>query len=1572
VLWDITPDNSGSEVADALAITNNTLVALHSTHIVAYDLATGNELWDTDLGLEIICGSPLCGIPVEDMLAVDGKVAFALYMDIGVLDVTDGSVIWHHDIDTVSCGQFADANMASDGDSLFIMSVCRDQLRKYDLDTGIELWSETAGLTRGDIALANNVVYVNGLESGSNRGYVSAYRASDGQFLQRLDVTEYFQTSSSIITSLEYLAVANGKLMGVIDRPHATWQGILFFFGSTGNLYLPLFNEDESPDTNPDAPDEVSIVDQDGVYGAEIQVAAQIGPLSATLKIYHAGGGLYKEGGTEPDEHGNGFWIAPLEYTAAGYEYQVILNDGTELPLRQVLMPADPVAGTDYFVQSNGLSWVSPPTTITSAPYTLTLTLPAGFPITTTNAFAMMRSAEGGSLLIPGARVGHQLFIQLDENNAINGEHTFTTAASAGNFTAYGPGITVTLDAPELPDVRVAGITGFQAHSDGSYTTLNYSFERERPAVDAAVQADAQIAEVIPDPGGYQVTLWVKTPPEDPLDARTSKWEVGVMAMDQAGNELDRSSTEIPATPDGRYLVMRVIQPGSRPIASLAAFGATLEDELGGGLQSPQAVTFPDVSSQSNFTNTDAIAACTPPLSPFNLEPLKKITDILEVQALATKLEKGAGLDNPSIKLKGRILGQNSEMTCITSYYSNPGGAKTNLDFGERAFGLRRYVDRYRGEIEVIEVDGSSGDLSFDYKADFEGGRNRFSTCVLRPTDPDPGCCTGSLCTKGGKLAGPPGNDHPDDTESVVLQNDTDDEQWSYWQGVFAYANARGFTELAELARFHLLELAYLEEISGFPGNTVPTDEQQRVLNEYDTLRLFSSAELLDQRDTIAAQQAQLESDRANVLANGYHGEMQAMLTAYGIPSRLISPNFSPDAITGSMIVIPTAGFYGLETDPAFAERLSRFVEQGGTLVVMTQPGDQSIDLLPGSWNQVDYQRDISCYIDAMTLVQFHPVLASVSEPTFSSHVDGYMTAIPGSAQLLMERTKNQQGAFVFYEHGLGRMIVTNMYDDWGRSVSQSTQQVRDLFRDVMRWGSLGGVGLPEVGPWQAVQVTVDVENVTFQDSSKLKWLVRDPNGNEVDSGLFIQDLALSPDQTSQQIVNFTPGDATLGIWSLNYRLLDGAEEVVQGETQAGYFIVKDPPVLPLVLEPAAPAVPFTPRATDADVTLSLDQAAYQPGETVTATLAISLTDPGAVNGLKVNVSLGETSLEQMVPAVANQQVVFNLPADFSNNGLFFYGVYESTYGEGLYLNTRWVQPAGTGVTIVPASPTYTPGQTVILNITGNYTRTIFVESADFARSIDVSSTITVAFGLPEVLSSGPVRVQYEDSGFLRTARFDVIGPRLTVKGMTTNQSLIPPGGVADVYANIESDQELDVLIAGHIVDGDGFLFPTVYLTTTLVPGQQTLTMTMPISTSTSGSVHYQMEILDATKTAVSYVQAHRFFTIDAPALQAVRAAGGPTVPDNKPEVSLDWYAPSAGSLDVTLWLDQQAVVTETVSLAAGFTTTDLTIPGTLTPGVYELYAESDLGNGVTTSAHGTLTVEAAGLSAVYLPMIIR
>jgi hypothetical protein len=96
------------------------------------------------------------------------------------------------------------------------------------------------------------------------------------------------------------------------------------------------------------------------------------------------------------------------------------------------------------------------------------------------------------------------------------------------------------------------------------------------------------------------------------------------------------------------------------------------------------------------------------------------------------------------------------------------------------------------------------------------------------------------------------------------------------------------------------------------------------------------------------------------------------------------------------------------------------------------------------------------------------------------------------------------------------------------------------------------------------------------------------------------------------------------------------------------------------------------------------------------------------------------------------------------------------------------------------------------------------------------------------------------------------------------------------------------------------------------------------------------------------------------------------TIPIHWHDTSLDWHAPSAATLEVVLWLDATAIVTEMVSLPGGFTKMKVRIPGELGPGVNELYAAAEVGEGITTSVHGLLTVEAASDSALYLPMVVR
>lgn len=1586
--WSTTVDNIGGATASALAISGDHLVALHFSTLVAYNLATGAEVWevDTQEGVGMVA-------PSDDMLAVGGRVAVANTGRIAAYSAQSGATLWQDDIDRTLCNSNR-LTLASDGDVLAVMGMCNERLVAYDLLTGGERWNVAVPREFGEhwTAIANGVLYVNGLDTQTNAGYIAAHALASGDLLQRLDQQSFGQNPNGYLTGL---AVANGRLYAAMATPSVAklWDGVLYAWGAgpagSDDGYLPLFNEDSHADTNPDAASEVATIRRDGAFGAEISVAAKIGGLPATLRVYRADGQLYKEAMGSPNAHGNGFWIVPLEHSAEGYEYQVILADGTELSRRKVVMPSDPGTAVDFIVETSSLAWLAPPATVSVAPHTLQLALPAGFPAGETTASLFLQSQGSGYLTVSGERIGDTIRILLDENTAINGEFTATAVARAGMVTAFSPDLNLEIDAADLPEVRVDSITAIAPEPNGSNTMARFHFARSRSPVDLSRQADAQIASVVPDPSGYQVTLWVRTPPENPLDPRTSKWEVGLSGLDAGGNEVDRVTSEIPAAPDGRYVVTRVTQTGTQPIATLAALGATLD-----GASGAAALGFGPAK----------ILTCDPPGTPPGTPPGPgkplKLTDLLSltVELGATaEYAAGGGASSAAYVQGDAVSGQ--VQACTEAGVLAGGGVQLGPKVGFGAGITLRGKDHAApansgqkfgvalgfgpGSVELSHAvpdnfgDGGYGQfgvaVSVVPSAGLSAGASSYA-CLPLNGQPEPKCCTGPQCgPQDPNPPPPPGGDHPDDTLSVVLQNQTTGDPLAYWRSVASLANRQGLNEMAAYAQYRYRDAAYLQEIRGYPAGTTLSAQQQRVLRAWESNRLLGTAAMLSKRGIIVAQTAQIEAQHANVLANGYYAEMQKMLSYYGIPNRLVAPDFSPDALSGSLLVIPTAGLYGLDADTTLAARFERFVARGGTLLVMSQPGVNALDVLPGDWQQVDYQQDISCYSDAMTIRQYHPILASAFRPKLTAYVDGYMTAVPSAAAVLMQRTKNAQAAFVLAEHGQGRMLVTNMYDDWGRTVGQTSPDVRGLFRDALRWASIGDVVLPDVRPGSRVTLDVTVTNLTDTPAHQLQWLVRDPNGPLVDSGIPVAGFPLGPGETRPRTVSFTPGAGALGIWSIGYQLLDADGEVVQGETQAGHFIVSNPPGgLSAMVGPGDVGGEEAILASSATVSLALDRPAYKPGENVRATLGIALSDPAAVGSLRVLVSLGEATVEQEVAAPVTQQLVFDLPADFSGNGLLFYGVYEATSGQGLYLNTRWVQRAGEAITVVPAAPSYEPGDTVTLNISGAYQGKLFVEGADFARTIDVQGQGSVAFELPGVLSSGPVRVSYEDAGSQRTARFDITGPRVTVSGMKTGQAVIAAGAEAVVEARVISDRALDVRITGQMVDGNNYAFPVDGATHSLVAGEQTLTMTVPISTTTSGSVRLELAIADAARTGVVYVEAHRHFTIDAPVLQTIRTANGQLAMGGSQEILLDWYSPAARTTRVTVWLDGSPVFSGSVELVGGFQTTSVRLPPALSAGSHTVYAEAEWGEDLTTQAASIITVASDGIRRILLPLILR
>ncbi|MEM7799456.1 MAG: hypothetical protein AAF633_09715, partial [Chloroflexota bacterium] len=1362
--------------------------------------------------------------------------------------------------------------------------------------------------------------------------------------------------------------------------------------------YLSSFDNDGFAVTNPTETETVPIIEHDGEYGVEISVAAKIGTTPARFVVYNADGSIYKEITGNPNPEGFGYFNAPLEYAAAGYEYQVILNSGDELPRRKVTMPADAAAAVTHIVDTDGLTWDNPPATITSLPATLSLNLPGIFPSGTATTTLHLQEAGRGMITLPGERSGNSVTFTIDDDTGLNGNFFATAIAEAESngvkTVAYSADQPIEINSPDLPDVRVQSTTAMIPQVDGTYSLYTYRFDRERPIVDRSTSVDAQIASVVPDPGGYQVTLFVQTPAANALDPATQKWEVGLRGLDSSGNVLNFVTQEINATPEGIYIPMILPQPPDATISRIEAIGSVLEssrafDPFGGGDLS----LVPDASGCGPSSGP-------PPGNNPNKKPFK-VSDVINVTAdvgAAGEAVSGVGVAGATY-VQGELLSGQTQ-ACAEGGVRAGGGvglgpmAAVGVAINLRGPGHKAPAStgtKYDFTVEAgigAQVsytvpdnwgEGGYGTIGFGVTgapaASISGGAARVACTPLTQPDSDD-CCKGSRC--GPPPPNPPGNDHPDDTYSVVInravQTDTSADI-AFWQVASRFARSEGFDELLEYALFRLNDAIRIQTLSTYPVAQDLSDEQEATRARQEAERLANAAQFQSDWPTIEAQLDLLEARRANVLANGYYEQMQALLESYGIPTRLITTDFAPDALADSLIVIPTSGLYGLQGDSSFAARIERFVDQGGTLLVLSQPEDNGFDLLPGTWTSVGYQNDQSCWDAAMTPVAEHPMLSSLAADTVRANVDGYMSAWPASAELLLKRTKNDQGAFVLDRYGDGFMIVTNMYDDWGRTVGQSSGQVRDLFRDVTRWALTSDDGMATTRLNQEVFVPITLINTASTAATQVQYTIRDARGEVTNDGPGTVTLSVPADGSRQVNVPVTPSTANYGLWSVNYSLLDSGGSDLSGEIFATYFALSGQSLRSFDFgvpsyDVRAPQVPFQGNVS---AEVSFDQTGYSAGETVNAT--VNLTVTGGSGLLRVAASLGGETVEEIV-AASSQTVNMSLPADFSNGGLFYFAVYDETTDEGLYLNTSWVQPAGSSVTIVPDQVRYGPGDTVTFNITGSYSGTLSIDGPDLAETISIVSTDTTAqLILPTPMSSGSYAVDYADSGESLTAHFDVVGPLVTVTDMGIDAEMVDVGDSVNVSAAVIADQTVNVTVYGEMVDTNGVVVGAYSGNETLNSGSQTVAMPVTVATTAAGTVRYDITIVDAADTSITYATAHRFISLDQPLLLGLNTKGG-VLESNDATIGIDFYSPSAKSVTLSVDIDGTQVSQTTVAVPSGFSTQPVTLPSNLAAGGHTALLEMSV-DGLNSSVEESFVVGEAPPAAgdgkiIHMPLIFE
>ena len=182
--------------------------------------------------------------------------------------------------------------------------------------------------------------------------------------------------------------------------------------------------------------------------------------------------------------------------------------------------------------------------------------------------------------------------------------------------------------------------------------------------------------------------------------------------------------------------------------------------------------------------------------------------------------------------------------------------------------------------------------------------------------------------------------------------------------------------------------------------------------------------------------------------------------------------DFTPEAIADyPILIIPTGALSGLDNSLIFREKLAQYVQNGGTVIMLSQQYGTEFSLLPvpeesdNTFKPIEgygWAEDQACFSNSAFINMNHQMFAGQTITTPSLNIDGYFTSYPSSSTVLLRRTANGQPAMIMYEYGAGRVIASTLYPDFGFSHGQTSNEEIALLRDLIYWAKKPAT-LPEI-----------------------------------------------------------------------------------------------------------------------------------------------------------------------------------------------------------------------------------------------------------------------------------------------------------------------------------------------------------------------------------------------------------------------------------------------------------------------------------------------------------------------------
>ena len=280
------------------------------------------------------------------------------------------------------------------------------------------------------------------------------------------------------------------------------------------------------------------------------------------------------------------------------------------------------------------------------------------------------------------------------------------------------------------------------------------------------------------------------------------------------------------------------------------------------------------------------------------------------------------------------------------------------------------------------------------------------------------------------------------------------------------------------------------------------------------------------------------------VLSRGFSAELTDFLAERNVTAETVPATVDPDELARyDALVVPSGGLHGLQSFGSFESTLEGYVDGGGTLVVLSQPRGYHYDPVPGGLGGYGWLEDQSCQLGSVGVTTFCAPLSSLEDGVADLNVDGYFTAYPNDATVLLSRTKNGEPAMLTYDYGDGRVLATAAYPDWAFGHHASHADGRAILADVVSWARYGRT-VTEYGPGERAAVNGTVTSYVDVAVDDVRVEFVDPDGQSYATNV---SGGLAPLANRSVVAGATlPTRAARGLWTAEYSLANDTYGVVQ------------------------------------------------------------------------------------------------------------------------------------------------------------------------------------------------------------------------------------------------------------------------------------------------------------------------------------------------------------------------------------------------------------------------------------------